>query len=123
MENQKTNSLVGKTIIWEWIEGAFKGGKYEVSLFNNGSIHWKGLEGAEKGQEATDKQYSIMQISNNVHTLSWLESIGWTVTVTINTKENTAFGFVSNNEQWYPLSGILESIPSFPFSPPSKPFQ
>ena len=102
--------LKGKTITWTWAEGAFKGGKYQATLLTNGKIHWKGLEGAEKGQEAIDKEYSVVKVSEDVHVLSWLESVGWTVTVTINLKENTAFGFVSNKNEWYPLAGAVESI-------------
>lgn len=111
MKNQKTsNPLIGKTIIWEWCEGTFKGGKYEVSLFTDGKIYWKGHEGAEKGQEANEKEYSIMKVSENIHTLSWLEKIGWTVTLTFNLKENTVFGFTSNSKEWHPLSGIIDSL-------------
>ena len=77
---------------------------------SNGKIHWKGLEGAEKGQEATDKEYRVIKVSENVHTLSWLESIGWTVTVTLNLKENTAYGFISNDKEWHSLSGIINNI-------------
>ncbi len=103
-------NLIGKTITWTWTEGAFKGGKYEVILHNDGKIHWKGLEGVEKDQEAMDKEYKVIKAGENIYTLSWLESIGWTVTVTLNIEENKAYGFVSNHKEWYPLSGVIESI-------------
>ncbi len=108
--HETMTDLKGKTITWQWTKGAFKGGKYQVVLLTNGKIHWKGLEGAEKGQEAIDKEYRVVKVSENVHTFSWLESGGWTVTVTLNLRENTAFGFVSNKNEWYPLSGIIAEI-------------
>lgn len=105
-----TNPLVGKTIIWSWTEGAFAGDKYELTFFTDGRIHWKGLKGSEKGKEGTDKEYRIVEVNNDIHMLSWLEEVGYTVTATLNLKENTIFGFVSNEKEWYPLIGVIHSI-------------
>jgi phenolic acid decarboxylase len=111
MSNQKYyHTLKGKTITWTWTKGAFKGGKYEVSLLTDNTILSKGLEGAEKGQEVRNEEYQIIKISEDVHTISWLERIGWTITVTLNLKDNKAYGFVSNNREWHPLLGIIDTI-------------
>ncbi|WP_298902593.1 phenolic acid decarboxylase [uncultured Psychroserpens sp.] len=111
MKGQESTSILkGKTITWTWTKGTFKDGKYEISLLTNGHIHWKGLEGAEKGQEVIDKEYCVLEVNEDVCTLSWLESIGWTVTVTLNLKENRVYGFVSNDREWHPLIGVIDSI-------------
>ncbi len=111
MKTQESISILkGKTITWTWTKGTFKGGKDQVSLLTNGSIFCKGIAGQEKDQEVKGEEYQIIKISENVHTLSWQESNGWTVTVTLNLDENRAYGFVSNNREWHPLSGVINMI-------------
>ncbi|MDC1162317.1 phenolic acid decarboxylase [Tenacibaculum sp.] len=103
-------SLKGKTITWLWTEGAFKGGKYEVSLLNDGKLHWKGLEGGEKGKDGIEKAYKTMKVADNIFTVSWLETVGYTVTVTVNLNKKKTYGIVSNEKEWYPLKGNVLTI-------------
>lgn len=106
MKTQETpKSLIGKTITLEWTEG--DNSIYEVVLLDDTKVHWKALEGYEKGDEATEKEYSLKKVSENIYLLSWLEAVGYTITVTLNFNENTVVGIISNEKEWYPKIGIF----------------
>lgn len=106
MEAQETpKSLIGKTITLEWTKG--DKAIYEVVLLDETKVHWKAIEGYEKGQEATEKEYNLEKVSENIYLLSWLEAVGYTITVTLNFNDNTVVGIISNDKEWYPKTGVL----------------
>ena len=108
--NNIMETIKGKTITWEWTKGAFKGGIYKNTFHKDGRVHWRGIAGAEAGKDGIEKEYSEMNVAENVFSISWLESIGYTVTVTLNFNNNTIYGIASNEKEWYPLSGVIKGV-------------
>lgn len=101
--------ILGSTIKWQWNEGDYAGGVYENTFHKDGRVTWRGLEGGEAGLTATEDLFSAEEVEDNIYMISWHESIGDTVTITINLTSNTIYGVISNNSDWTVVSGeVLE---------------
>ncbi len=100
----------GKKVCWHWLEGEYAGAKYENTFHTDGTITWLGIEGGEKGLTDTESAYQEFLITEDIYMLSWHESNGTTVTVTLNIKNNTIYGIVCDGESWVPLKGVIEEI-------------
>jgi hypothetical protein len=48
-------------------------------------------------------------VTPGVHLVSYLSESGYTLTVLVNTHNRQLHGFASNEKEWYPLTGSLES--------------
>jgi phenolic acid decarboxylase len=97
----------GSRIVYEWTEGAFAGNVFQVDLLADGRLTWRVLEGHEPGSGATEDRVSVREIAPGIAQVSWLESVGYTITVTIVFAEDRAFGIVSNDKELYPHAGKL----------------
>lgn len=102
----------GTVLKYIWNEGAFKGGEYRVDLLEDGKLRWEGLAGAEKGESAVEDSYYTTRLADDVYLLSWLEGIGYTVSLVIDVKANEVTGIASNNTEHYPLKGSLLELSS-----------
>ena len=91
-----------KSATYTWYEGAFKGGQYKLTLMED-AVHWVGLEGGEKGQSGTETHH--VNLAPGLYLISWLESVGYTVTVILDTNNNQITGVVSKEKKFYPLAG------------------
>lgn len=97
--------IPGHTFEWHWEQGAFKGAAYQVTFLKDGQLHWQGIAGGVIGKQDREKQYQSAVIANDILMISWLEKSGYTVTIILNFSNGTCQGIVSNNSEWYPLSG------------------
>lgn len=104
--------VTGSTIKWEWTKGDYAGGIYQNTFHENGKLTWKGLAGGEAGSSATEDKYSVAEVTDEIYMVSWHESIGDTVTLTLNFKENSIFGVISNNTDWTVVSGKILEVTS-----------
>lgn len=102
----------GTTLKYVWTEGAFKDGEYQVDLLEGGKLRWEGLAGAEKGDSAVEESYFTTKLADDVYLLSWLEGIGYTVSLMVDVKAKEVTGIASNNEEHYPLKGSLLELSS-----------
>ena len=51
-----------------------------------------------------------MEISDDVHAVSYLAKSGNTLTVVLNLADKTLVGFASNDKQWFPVKGTFETV-------------
>jgi hypothetical protein len=51
-----------------------------------------------------------MQVTEDVHAVSYLAASGHTLTVVLNLATGRMWGFASNNTDWYPLTGTFEVV-------------
>jgi hypothetical protein len=105
------DSLRGKTLRWRFTDEPVAGTLFEHTFHDDGSVVWRILEGQGKGASAQEKRYTTMQVSDDVHTVSYLAASGHTLTVVLNFSTGRMFGFASSNKDWYPLSGTFEVVP------------
>ncbi len=104
------DSLRGKTLRWTFTDGPMAGTLFEHTFHDDGSVVWRYLDGQGKGQSAQEKRYATMQVTQDVHTVSYLAASGYALTVVLNLATGRMFGFASNNKEWYPLTGTFEVV-------------
>lgn len=63
----------GSVLTYEWTEGGFSGNVYEVTLLPEGKLSWRGVEGSEAGQSATEDQVTVREVAPGVTQVAWLE--------------------------------------------------
>lgn len=100
----------GKTIRWTWTEGPVAGTTHEHVFHEDGTVTWRVLEGPQAGHSATEDEYTVFQVAEDVLAVSYLASSGYTLTVVLNFEDNSMAGFASGAEEWYPLKGKFEVL-------------
>ena len=106
------DSLRGKTLRWTFTDGPAAGMLFEHTLDDDGSLVWRILEGQAKGASAQEKRYATMQVTEQVHTVSYLAASGHTLTVVLNLATGGMCGFASSHADWYPMTGTFEVVPA-----------
>lgn len=109
-KNEIINPINGKTLRWIWQEGMYGGNSYEAHFQQDGHVSWKITAGPDAGNTATANVYNVQQVANDVFVVSWLQTDGYTVSITINMTTKKIYGAVSARDEWYPVSGTLEGI-------------
>ena len=104
------DSLRGKTLRWTFTDGPVAGTLFEHTFHDDGSVVWRIPDGPGKGASAQKKQYAAVQVSEDVHAVSYLGKSGHTLTVVLNLATGRLCGFASNNTDWYPLTGTFEVV-------------
>jgi hypothetical protein len=99
-----------KTLRWIFTDGPVVGTLFEHTFHDDGSVVWRYLEGQGKEHSAREKRYATMQVTEDVHTVSYLAASGYTLTVVLSLATGRMFGFASNNTEWYPLTGTFEVV-------------
>ncbi|WP_286267130.1 MoaF-related domain-containing protein [Thalassotalea atypica] len=98
------------SVTYTWTEGAFKGGKYKLDILGEKKLKWEGLAGPEKDMSAIEEKVSIIKLDDNRTLITWLEAVGYTVTVIVNTKSGDVHGVVSNQKEHYMLVGKTDKL-------------
>jgi hypothetical protein len=102
--------LRGKTVRWTFDNGPVAGMLFEHALNDDGTVVWRALDGPWKGQSSQEQRYAAMQISDDVHALSYLAKSGHTLTVVLNLSTGRACGFASSNNDWHSMTGTFEIV-------------
>ncbi len=104
------NSLRGKTVRWTFTDGPMTGTPIEHTFNDDGTVVWRILDGPGKGASAQEKQYAAVQVSEDVHAVSYLGKSGHTLTVVLNLATGRMFGFASSNTDWHSMTGTFEIV-------------
>lgn len=99
-----SKQLVGKT--YEYNYGA---DTYIVHFKSDKVLHWRGIAGGDKGNEA-DENYMIQKVSDNVFFIAWIEKSGWKVAqiLDFNTMQVKCYWFWKG--QLIPVSGTIRDM-------------
>jgi hypothetical protein len=117
-EPEVSTSLAGRTLRWTFAEGPTAGKTYEHTFHPDGTVVWRGVDGAaqgpskrEEGASASPKvKYASFEVAPDTHLASYLSEAGFTLTVALNFKTRECYGVASNSESWYPLTGTFETV-------------
>lgn len=107
---ERLDSLRGSTVRWTFTEGPTAGTTYEHTFHEDGSVVWRVIEGPAAGRSARERQYAAFEVGDDVHAVSYLGDSGYTLTVILDLGTGRAYGFASNEQEWYPLSGTFEVV-------------
>jgi MoaF N-terminal domain len=106
------DSLRGKTLRWAFTDGPAAGTLFEHTFHDDGTVVWRIVEGQGKGASAQEKRYATMQVTPDVHAVSYLAASGHTLTVVLDVAVGRMVGFASSNSEWYPMTGTFELVRS-----------
>ena len=104
------DSLRGKTLRWTLTDGPAAGTVFGHTFHDDGSVVWRILEGPGQGASMREKRCTSMQVTEDVHVVSYLAASGHTLTVVLDLATGRMYGFVSNNTEWYPATGTFEIV-------------
>jgi molybdenum cofactor biosynthesis MoaF-like protein len=107
---ETSTSLQGRTLLWTFDEGPTAGSTYEHTFEPDGSVVFRKMDGAEKGKPTREKKYASFEVAPGTHLVSYLGASGYTLTVALNFDTRRLYGFASNDKEWYPVSGTVESV-------------
>jgi RimJ/RimL family protein N-acetyltransferase len=110
---ESTTSLAGRTFKWTFTEGPTAGGTYEHTFEADGSVSFRKVEAGDTGGEGKptrEKKYASFEVAPDVHLVSYLGASGYTLTVAMNLQTGRLYGFASNDKEWHPVSGTLETV-------------
>jgi hypothetical protein len=106
-----STSLKGQTLRWKFEEGPTAGSTYEHTFESDGSVAFRKVEGAAQGKPTRVKKYGSFEVAPEVQLVSYLaEESGYTLTIAMNFETGKLYGFASNDKEWHPVSGTLETV-------------
>lgn len=122
--NTLSNQVAGHTIRLSWKDGPVQGTTQEHVFHEDGTVEWHsvGTDTAEKkgGKDGTAKKaaekppekprYTAEQITEDVCLISYLSESGYTLTVTLNFKDDSTVAIASNEKTWSPVHGTFEIV-------------
>ena len=91
-------------------DGPMPGTPIEHTFNDDGSVVWRILDGPGKGASAQEKQYAAVQVSEDVHAVSYMGKSGHTLTDLLNFATGRMFGFASSNADWHSMTGTFEVV-------------
>lgn len=109
-DEQKVDSLQGKTLRWTFIDGPVAGAVFEHTFNEDGTVVWRCIEGPGKGKSAREKNCATVKVADGVFAISYLAAMGYALTVVLNFYDKTMVGFASNNKDWFQQKGTFEVI-------------
>jgi MoaF N-terminal domain len=109
MMSANMNSLRGMTVRWAFTDGPMAGTP-KHAFNDDGTVIWRILDGPGKGASAQEKQYAAVQVSEDVHAVSYLGKSGHTLTVVLNLATGRMFGSASSNADCHSMTGTLETV-------------
>jgi hypothetical protein len=110
-------SLAGETQRWRFTSGPTANQTYEHTFNRDGTVTWKSVvEPPKKEPSKRDPEkkvaptrYASFEVEPDLHLVSYLSASGFTLTILVNRRTRSLFGFASNQNEWYPVQGVLES--------------
>jgi MoaF N-terminal domain len=107
---ETTTSLAGRRLKWTFDSGPTAGASFEHAFHPDGTVEFRKLEGGKPGAAKREKRYAAFEVAPDVQLVSYLAESGYTLTVAMNLAAGRIYGFASNDKEWYPVSGTVESI-------------
>lgn len=112
-EPEISKSLAGMTIRWRFDEGPTAGTIYEHTFRPDGRVMWRDVSKSDSNGErirnSPGASYASFEIAPATHLVSYLSESGYALTVALNFETQKCFGIASNQKEWYPMTGTLET--------------
>ena len=112
-EPEVSKSLAGMTLRWRFDEGPTAGTIYEHTFRPDGTVVWRDVtrdaSKGDRGKDAPGAKYAAFEVAPAAHLVSYRSESGYTLTVALNFETQRCFGIASNQKEWYPLTGTLET--------------
>ena len=104
---QMTDPVRGQTIRWVFDDGPTKGKAFEHTFSVDGSVSYK-MAGTDK--TTREDHYEAARINDDIVTVSYLGSSGWTLTCVLDYRTKNVVGVASNDKQMVVQHGHFETL-------------
>lgn len=130
MNEKAPLSLAGHTLRFHFADGPTANKTYEHTFSRDGTVVFRDVSAAttgksgeagraKPGEDADEKpgeavgknpgtRYASFDVGPGLHLVSYLSSAGYTLSVLVNTNDDSLHGFASNEREWYPMTGALQ---------------
>lgn len=106
-----TEPIRGKKVQWTFKDGPTAGKTYEHDFRQDGTVVFREAGASKaKGDAEQPVPYGTARVTDDVHAVSYKSAGGFTLTVVLSFKDRTAFGFASNEKQWFQQKGTFEVV-------------
>ncbi len=105
--------IAGKTVHLKWTEGPTKGATHVHVFHEDGTVEWRVADGdhdsapSHSAAKVDCPPYLAKDITEQVVLVSYLSASGYTLTVTLNFRNQTTAGVASNEKTWAPVAGTF----------------
>ena len=104
-------ALHGRTIRWRFTDGPVAGQTFEHTFNHDGSVVWRGVDGAEPTKLHHEKSAAVAPMSDDVVLVSYVSAQGITLTVALNFALGQMVGFASGHDVWVQQKGVFDMLP------------
>ncbi len=102
-------SLAGRTLRWTFTDGPTAGTTFEHVFADDGTVTFRDVKNPPPKESKKGPQYASSEVAPSTHIVSYLSpESGFTLTVAVNLETGRAYGFASNDKQWFALTGTAE---------------
>ena len=110
-EPEVSKSLSGMTLRWKFDDGPTAGTIYEHTFRPDGTVVFRDVSKNERpSKDSPGAKYAAFEVAPATHLVSYLsKESGYTLTVALNFETQKCFGAASNQKEWFPLTGTLET--------------
>jgi len=108
-----SEQILGKTVHLKWTDGPTKGMTHAHFFHEDGTVEWRALDDGQKPATgdtpaSVDRPRCLARdITEQVVLMSYLSNSGYTLTVTLNFRNQTVVGVASNDKTWVPVEGTF----------------
>ena len=108
---ESSRTLAGRTLQWKFVDGPTAEKVYEHTFHRDGTVVFHEVKAGSKPQPSKEgPKYASFEVAPATHLVSYLSDSGFTLTVAVNLDTRRVYGIASNEKQWFPVTGTLESV-------------
>lgn len=107
-----SNPITGHALRWKFADGPMAGKSFDHTFSRNGNVAFREVGGDPNAKPGVAEQYHVASLGQDVHTVSYLSSSGYTLTVVLDYKTHKLVAFASNEKSLTMQQGTFECLGS-----------
>ena len=106
--------ITGNSLRFKFADGPVAGKAFDHTFSRNGQVTFREVGGDPNAKPGSADQYQVASLGQDIHTLSYLASNGYTLTVVLDYKTMKLIAFASNATSLTLQRGTFELLGSAP---------
>jgi hypothetical protein len=108
------NPITGHSLRWKFNDGPMAGKSFDHVFSRNGNVAFSEVGGDATAKAGNADRYVVASLGQDVHTVSYLTSSGYTLTVVLDFRSLKLVAFASNERSLTMQQGTFEPLGSAP---------
>lgn len=110
----QANPITGHSLRLKFSDGPMAGKSFDHTFSRNGNVMFLEVGGDPNAKPGNAEQYQVASIGQDVHTVSYLSSSGYTLTVILDYRTLKLVAFASNEKSLTMQQGTFEPMGAAP---------